>query len=81
MKTELEKYEAVNQAESLKALADTIRSFADDNGKVTGRERFFEAEKMAKNCESFNTGWPTSLTRNYGIRQQAIMLRMQNKAD
>lgn len=70
---ELEKYEAVNKSKNLKELADVIRSFAID-GMIQGRTRRFDAEKMAEHCESYNLRKHNILTREYGIRQQAMML-------
>lgn len=76
---DLIRYNAVNQTESLKELANVIRSFADEDGMIQGRKRKFNAERMAAICEGavdvhidefkFNL-----LTRNWGIRQQAMML-------
>lgn len=73
--TDLEKYEKVNKTESLKELADVIRSFAI-NGRIQGRIRSFDSEDMAFACESFNLNKHNLLTREFGIRQQAIMLFM-----
>lgn len=71
--TELQKYELVNKTETLKELADVIRSFAN-NGIIHGRTREFDAENMANHCESYHLGKHNILTREYGIRQQAMML-------
>lgn len=70
--TELEKYEAVNKTESLKELASVILSFAVD-GMIQGRTRQFDAVKMAKHCESYDLVKHNTLTREFGIRQQAMM--------
>lgn len=51
--TDLEKYEAVNEAESLPELANVIRSFTDQDGMIQGRTRKFDAESMAHNCEKY----------------------------
>lgn len=71
--TNLEKYEAVNKCETLEELADVIRSFAVDE-LIQGRTRKFSAEKMAKFCEDYNPTKHNTLTRKFGIRQQAIMI-------
>ena len=71
--TELEKYEAVNKGSTLKELADVLRSFAID-GMIQGKTRQFDAEKMAEHCESYNLAKHKVLTREFGIRQQAMML-------
>ena len=72
--TSLEKYEKVNQAGDLKELANIIRSFADEDGKVQGRSKRFDAEDMASTCETFTNQYHNVLTREFGIRQQAMML-------
>jgi len=71
--TDLEKYEKVNQTKSLTALAEVIRSFAVD-GMIQGRVRKFNAEKMANFCEQYSLLYGNTLTREFGIRQQAMML-------
>lgn len=70
--TDLEKYEAVNKTTNLKELADVIRSFAP-NGIIEGRTKVFNAEEMAKRCETYAPHKHNNLTRKYGIRQQALM--------
>ena len=71
--TELEKYEKVNKSSSLKDLANVIRSFAND-GIIQGRTRPFDSELMAKRCEEYDLVKHNNLTREFGIRQQAMML-------
>jgi hypothetical protein len=71
--TKLEKYEAVNKTTSLKELAVVIRLISD-SGQINGRTRTFDSEKMALLCENYNLTAHNELTRNYGIRQQAMML-------
>jgi len=71
--SELEKYESVNQTRSLKELANVIRSFADENGNIQGVRRVFPAESMAINCEEYSLEKHNALTREYGIRQQAML--------
>ena len=71
--TELEKYEKVNKSDSLKDLANVIRSFAND-GFIQGRTRTFNSELMAKRCEEYDLSKHNNLTREFGIRQQALML-------
>lgn len=80
--TELEKYQEVNKCETLKELSNVIRGFADINGEVMGRTRPFSAEKMAINCEHYSLGTHNWLTREFGIRQQAMyILSYENKND
>lgn len=73
MKSELEKYEAVNRCETLEELANVIRGFGVD-GMIQGRTKVFKAEKMALYCEEFDAGIHNLLTREYGIRQQAMYI-------
>lgn len=71
--TELEKYEKVNKSSSLKELANVIRSFANE-GTIQGRTRDFDSEQMASRCENYDLAKHNNLTREFGIRQQAMML-------
>lgn len=74
--TREEKYDAVNQTTSLEELSIIIKLFADKNGKIQGRSRQFDAEKMAKLCLNYNNVQPNVLTREFGIRQQALMFKI-----
>ncbi len=78
---DLEKFQAVNQSETPQELADLIIKFADEDGKIQGREKKFSAEKMAYGLNLFmNDQVPANiLTREFGIRQQAIYLKTFNK--
>lgn len=67
-------YDRVNASETLDELAEIIESLADSNGDIQGRSRKFNAEKMALFCRHFNIDISNALTREYGIRQQAIYL-------
>ena len=71
--TDLEKYDAVNKSKSLKDLANVIRSFGVD-GKIKGRTKTFDSEIMAHTCENYDLTDANHLTREFGIRQQAMML-------
>ena len=77
--TDLEKYEAVNKCETLEELAQVIESFADELGNIQGRAREFEARKMANNCRRYSLSIHNSLTREFGIRQQAMYILFYNK--
>jgi len=74
----LEIYEKVNQTESLEELSKVILELADENGEIQGRTRKFNATKMAETCigykEWMNLGFPNVLTREFGIRQQAMYI-------
>jgi hypothetical protein len=71
---DLARYEAVNATKTLEGLAEVIESFANDEGLIEGREYSFDAENMADNCRNFANVAPNTLTRKWGIRQQAIMV-------
>ena len=79
--TELETWQLVNQAETTQALAFIIDMLADPEGMIQGRERKFDAAKMIIGLNYFMTDeMPANvLTREFGIRQQAIYLRTFNK--
>ena len=79
--TELEKWQAVNQCETQVQLADLITQFSDENGMIQGRERKFVASKMIIGLSrSMEDEMPANvLTREFGIRQQAIYLKTFNK--
>jgi hypothetical protein len=79
--TELQKYELVNQCETQAQLSDVITKFADSEGMIQGRQRKFDAGKMIIGLNYFMTDeMPANvLTREYGIRQQAIYLKTFNK--
>jgi hypothetical protein len=72
--TREQKYDLINSQESLKGLAAAIRSFAEADGMIQGRTRRFDAEKMAKACLQFRNYTPNVLTREFGIRQQAMYI-------
>lgn len=72
--TREEKYDAINKTKTLKELAKVILSFADENGMIQGRTRKFNAEQYALNCINYNLALHNALTREFGIRQQAMML-------
>jgi len=77
--TYLEKYSKVNNTESLKELAEVIREFGNEpifgvEGFILGRTQVFNSENMAMHCETYSLVKHNVLTREFGIRQQAMML-------
>jgi len=76
--SELEKYELVNNTETLQELANAIKLIGS-NGFLKGKTGIFETEKMVKECKNFNLEFSNVLTRNYGIRQQAMMIKYYEK--
>ena len=76
--TDLEKYEAVNGCETLPELAAVIESFGN-YGSIEGRSRSFDSEKMALFCLNYSLALKNTLTRKFGIRQQAMYILMSEK--
>lgn len=77
--TKCKKYELVNQCETLDELANAILSFADEKGMIKGRTKSFNAESMAEACRNYSFAIHNSLTREFGIRQQALMILLYNQ--
>ena len=76
--TDLEKYETVNKCETVEALEAAITSFTDsETGLIQGRMRTFDGVQMASKVRVVveQDGWPNWLTREFGIRQQALYLK------
>jgi hypothetical protein len=74
-KRRLNHYKLVSGCETLYELRDAILRIAEDNnGWINGKTKSFDAQTMANNCVNFLNEPLTSLTRNYGIRQQAIYI-------
>lgn len=67
-------YDEVNQCETLVHLARVIKSLADEDGMIQGRSRKFSAKKMADLCENYENMPKNVLTREFGIRQQAMYI-------
>ncbi len=74
---ELWKFKQVNKTKSITELSNAIISIADSDGMLQGDSRKYQAAKMAKSCLKFADGEssPETLTREFGIRQQAMMLK------
>lgn len=75
--TELETWQEVNKCETPQHLAFIINKLADTEGMIQGRERKFDAAKMIIGLNHFMADkMPANvLTREFGIRQQAIYLK------
>ena len=79
---ELLKFQRVNACETPEQLAKTIIDFADpETGLIMGRTRQFDANRMASYVKLVVNGEAPAnlLTREYGIRQQALYLAYYNK--
>ena len=75
--TELEKYQLVNRCQTIEALENAIMAIgSENNGMIYGRTRIFPAKIMSSYvCGVVSLALPANLlTRNYGIRQQALYL-------
>ena len=73
------RYDVVNGCKTLNELAEIILSFADKEGMIQGRTRGFNAESMAGFCRLFSFESHRTLTREFGIRQQALMILLYHK--
>ena len=75
---ELSKWETVHATESLDGLAKVIESFANEEGKIAGTGKWYDAKEMAQHCRNVAGINPFAslrcLTRHYGIRKQALYL-------
>jgi len=79
--TELETWQAVNQCETAQDLAFIINKLADPEGMIQGRSKKFDASKMIIGLNLFmdDQEYANILTREFGIRQQAIYLKTFKK--
>jgi hypothetical protein len=75
--TDLEKYELINKCETAEELSDAIIKISDQTGFIQGRTRMFNADQMANYCDLVinGNGSPNLLTREFGIRQQALYIK------
>ena len=73
--TDLDRFKLVNRCETLEELAAAIIVVADGENNIQGRLRTFNARLMAENCLFFDTHYSNTLTRSFGIRQQAIYIK------
>lgn len=78
--TELETWQLVNQAEDKTQLAFIINKLADPEGMIQGRSRKFDATEMIIGLNLFmkDEAPVNVLTREFGIRQQAVYLKTFN---
>jgi hypothetical protein len=75
--SELEIWKAVNKCETPQQLKDQIMKMVDGEGMIQGRTRKFSAEEMAMGLDMYmkNEMPANVVTREYGLRQQAIYLK------
>lgn len=78
---QLQIWTGVNSCETPQALSRIIISLGDEQGQIQGRMKKFDAEKMAGYVSGVVKGEisPNALTREYGIRQQALYLKWYGK--
>lgn len=78
----LEKYELVNAAESAEELKAAIVALSDENGIIQGRSGEMDSIKMVDAVDLVinHKFTANSLTREFGIRQQALYIREYKKA-
>lgn len=74
--TDLFRFQIVNRCETLEELATAIIVVSDGDSNIQGRLRKFNARLMAENCLHFDLTNTNVLTRSFGIRQQAIYLKL-----
>ena len=70
-------YEAINTAETFAELSHAILKCADKDGNIQGRKIKFNAEEASQICLNLRDAEFKNfrlLTREFGIRQQAIYL-------
>lgn len=79
--TELQKWQEVNQCESETELGYLMLKLADEDLKIQGRSKKFDVTEMIIGLEMFmkNQMHANILTREFGIRQQAIYLKSLNR--
>ncbi len=75
--TELQKYQLVNSCETAEELQTAVLSLADKKGWIKGKQKKFNAQVMANAAIAFINGDTIAnfLTRNWGIRQQALYIK------
>lgn len=74
----LTNYELVNRCETAEELSDAIIKISNpQSGLIEGRSRSFNAYNMANACFGVIEGHipANMLTREYGIRQQALYIK------
>ena len=71
-------YDSVNKCETLDELANVILQIGGKNDTILGRTRSFKASNMAAYCKQyhllFHSNQANLLTREFGLRQQAIYI-------
>jgi len=76
--SDLEKFQKVNECETLEQLSIVIESFADKDGFINGKDKNFNAKVMSSICKRYSSAEHNMLTRQFGIRQQALYILFYN---
>ena len=78
---ELEKWQLINSCETAEDLSGAILKIADCFGLIQGYAKSWPASTMSSNVDLFMAQdfYITTLTRAYGIRQQALYIKHINK--
>ena len=73
---DLQSCHLVNTCDTIGDLKVAIMALADSNGNIQGRNRSFNAEKMALAAQKCYEGdaSPNTVTRMYGLRQQLLYI-------
>lgn len=76
---DISKYKLINSCENFSELAIAIPQLGNVNNEIKGKNRYFSVENQLKGLELIRNNpdelyYLSGLTRNYGIRQQAIYL-------
>lgn len=79
LEKQIENRDKINSARSLEDLAVIIMEMSNSEGIIKGHIKNLDAYKMADACRNFTLESRRRLTRKYGIRQQAIMLYLQEQ--
>ena len=78
---EVNKFQAVNTAETAEQLKSAIMLCADDD-IIEGRTEQFNAKRMCEHLDAYlnhEHDYPNVLTRKWGIRQQAMYIKFYSK--
>lgn len=71
-------FDKVSRTENLEELACLIEELGGENKAIQGLTEVFKSDKMAENCRNFSPYRHSTLTRQFGIRQQALMFDFYN---
>jgi len=73
---ELDMWQYVNNIKSLNELAELIINISDEDNMIQGTSKM-NAIEMSEDCKNFTIVNRHRLTRNYGIRRQAMYIKLK----